>query len=97
MILLVTLFIMWSISLLFLFMRSQEKTNLWFSGLFFVQGLGVLEAIIEVILIPRASNNLQMLWLIRRFLATFCFRFFPFCLIMAGISYSEFFNSKTKG
>ncbi len=96
MILFVALFIMWSISLIFLFMRSREKTNLWFSGLFFVQGLGVLEAIVEVLIIPRAFKNVGILWVIRRFLATFCFRLFPYCLIMAGVSYSIFFNSKIK-
>jgi two-component system sporulation sensor kinase B len=96
MILLVMLFIMWSIALLFLFMRSKDKTNLWFSGLFFVQGLGVLEAIVEVLIIPRALENVQVFWVIRRFLATFCFRFFPYCLIMAGVSYADYFNFKMK-
>jgi signal transduction histidine kinase len=96
MILLVAFFIMWSISLLFLFMRSKEKTNLWFSGLFFVQGLGVLEAIVEVLIIPRILENVQVFWVIRRFLATFCFRFFPYCLIMAGVSYADYFNFKMK-
>ena len=94
--LLVALFIMWSISLIFLFMKSKEKTNLWFSGLFFIQGLGVLEAIVEVLIIPHAVKNVQTLWVIRRFLAAFCFRFFPYFLIMAGVSYSRFFNSKIK-
>ena len=58
MLLLVALFIMWSISLILLFMRSRERTNLWFSGLFFVQGLGVLEAIVEVLMIPHAFEML---------------------------------------
>ncbi len=96
MLLLAALFVMWSISLIFLFMRSRERTNLWFSGLFFVQGLGVLEAIVEVLMIPHAFENVGMLWVIRRFLATFCFRLFPYCLIMAGVSYSNFFDPKIK-
>jgi two-component system, sporulation sensor kinase B len=96
MILILALSVMWAMSLILLFMRSQEKTNLWFSGLFFIQGIGIVEAIVEVLMIPNSFGNVQVLWMIRRFLATFCFRFFPYSLIMAGVSYSGFFNSKMK-
>lgn len=88
----VALFIVWSMAIILYFMRARDKTNLWFSGVFFVQGLGVLEGMVEAMLIPEAGAELQRLWLIRRFLATVCLRFFPYFLLVAGVSYTETFN-----
>jgi two-component system sporulation sensor kinase B len=90
------LLIMWLMALLLLCMNSAEKTNVWFGRLFFVQGLGVIEALVEVQLIPKFLDYLQILWRIRWFLASTCFRLFPYCLIMAGINYFEYKNLKIK-
>jgi two-component system sporulation sensor kinase B len=90
------LLVMWSMAILLLQMNSTEKTNVWFGRLFFVQGLGVIEALIEVQLIPMFLDCSQILWRIRWLLASICFRLFPYCLIMAGISYCEFPNFKWK-
>jgi two-component sensor histidine kinase len=90
------LLIMWAMATVFLFMSSKEKTNFWFSGVLFVQGLGMIEAFIEFRLIPDALEYVRILWIIRWLLAALCFRLFPYFLLMAGISYFEFSNFKWK-
>lgn len=96
MILVITLFIIWSMAIILLFMQSKEKTNIWFGGLLFIQGLGICEAIVEILIIPHAAQNTSLLWIIRRFLAALCFRFFPYFLIMAGVSYSGLIHPEWK-
>jgi anti-sigma regulatory factor (Ser/Thr protein kinase) len=87
---------LWSIAIILVFMRSEESTNLWFSGLFLVMGLGKVVAILENFIIPDYWNNSRIALDISRYIGTLSLRFLPYFLLMASVSYSEFFNRRWK-
>jgi DNA-binding CsgD family transcriptional regulator len=74
--------------------KTKERTNLWYATALVFGSLGYPVAILRDYVIP--STNNATIELIAHFLAAVSYRFSTYFLLMAGMSYSHFFNDSWK-
>jgi DNA-binding CsgD family transcriptional regulator len=82
--------------ILFCAPKSKSKTNLWYAAFLFTAGLGYPVSMLRYYIIPAINNN-KTLTLFSQLLSAVSFRFAPYFLLLAGISYSDFMNEHLKG
>lgn len=74
--------------------KTKEKTNIWYAAFLASAGMGFPVAILRDYIIPATHNKIIIH--ISYFVAAVSYRFSPYFLLTAGMSYSNFINDTWK-
>lgn len=75
--------------------KTKEKTNVWFAIFLLSIGMVYPVAIVQYYILPKTNNN-TFIKITVQFISAFSFRFSPYFLLQAGISYSNMFAVQWK-
>ncbi len=75
--------------------KTKDKTNIWFAVFLYASGMGYPVSILRYYILPFIDHNV-LVKITSQFISAFGFRFSPYFLLQAGISYSSLFSLKWK-
>lgn len=75
--------------------KTKEKTNVWYAVFLFTSGMGYPVSILRYYILPVTNDN-QFIKITAQFISAFGFRFSPYFLLQAGLSYSNLFSMACK-
>jgi DNA-binding CsgD family transcriptional regulator len=75
--------------------KTKEKTNVWYAIFLFTSGMGYPVSILRYYILPVTNDN-AIIKIIAQFISAFGFRFSPYFLLQAGLSYSNLLSMQWK-